>query len=73
MTNGVGHEAGETARSVVSNLSSQPVLLFLLVFILIVLFIFAWATEQIRGHQEEAMKALLANQTQLLQNCGPKQ
>ena len=62
-------EAGQTARSVVTGLSTQPVLLFLLFFILVVLGLFAWAGKSTRDHYDKLYEALFANQDKILNAC----
>ena len=71
MTNGVGHEAGETARGVVSALSGQPVMIFLLVFILAFLGIFAWVGKNQLAHYDKIYDSLLENQSKMLAICNP--
>ena len=71
MTNGVGHEAGETARGVVSALSGQPVMIFLLVFILAFLGIFAWVGKNQLAHYDRLYDSLLENQSKMLAICNP--
>jgi hypothetical protein len=50
-------EAGQTARNIVTAFSSQPAMLFLLLFILIVLGLVVWNGESQRSYYAELMKA----------------
>ena len=65
MNSGVGHEAGETARTVVEALKSTPAILALVVFNLLFIGVVAW-TQHSNG---ERWQALLET---TLKQCAPK-
>ena len=69
MNAGPVEEVGATSRELIHSLSSSPVILFLLVFILVFLGLFAWAARDTRQHYDALYNALLANQAKLLANC----
>ena len=58
--NGITEEAGQTARAVVTSFSSNPAMLFVLIFILAVLGLVVWNGESQREYYAE-----------LLKQCGP--
>jgi len=66
MTPGVGHEAGETARTVVAALKSTPGILALVIFNLL----FLGAVVYIQHTNGERWHELMQ---QTLKQCGPKQ
>jgi len=57
---GPSEEIGQTARSVVTAFSSNPAMLFVLIFILVVLGLVVWNGESQREYYAE-----------LLKQCGP--
>jgi hypothetical protein len=70
MSPGPAEEAGQTARTVVDAMKGSPLILFLLIFILVFLGLFAWATNNTRLHYEGIYKDMLDNQAKLLERVG---
>jgi len=65
MTPGVGHEAGETARTVVEALKSTPAMLALVIFNLLFLGMVTYIQHTNGERWQELLKATL-------EQCGPK-
>jgi len=65
MTPGVGHEAGETARTVVEAMKSTPAILALVIFNLLFMGMVAYIQHSNGERWQELLKTTL-------QQCGPK-